>query len=154
MKYHYASEIPGLRIRDSIRTYTVPVTDDNPIVIKKSPDIMKIIEEKYFSAGGKSLSATSLNSYIDCSLSFYFRYILDLEEESEVEESMEASTFGTIFHDSVHDIYQRFKGMDFPGRIVKLFKSNEPEDDADKYLGRYLNHGRSQDILNNPGAYC
>jgi RecB family exonuclease len=139
LKYHYASEIPGLRIRESIRTYTVPVTDDNPIVIKKSPDIMKIIEEKYFSAGGKSLSATSLNSYIDCSLSFYFRYILDLEEESEVEESMEASTFGTIFHDSVHDIYQRFKGMEIsPEELVKLLKSNEPEDVADKVFGQIL----------------
>ncbi len=80
VKYHYAVRYQ-FKNRESIRTYTVPVTDDNPIVIKES-DIMRLSRRNIFPQVEIS-SATSLNSYIDCSLSFYFQIYSGSRKESE-----------------------------------------------------------------------
>ena len=46
----------------------------------------------------KGLSPSALNKLMLCPLDFYYRYILGLYEEDEVEENIESSTFGTKIH--------------------------------------------------------
>lgn len=116
LKYHFANENSALKISESIKTYRVEPVKIEPVIIEKSPEIMAAIIERYFSGGSGSFSATSLNSYIDCPLSFYFKYIAGLKEENEVEENIEASTFGTIFHDSVKVIYDMFSDKEITSK--------------------------------------
>lgn len=119
LKYHFAKENKGLHIVESIRTYQVETIQTEPIIIEKSPEIIAKIMERYFSGGSGSFSASSLNTYIDCPLSFYYKYIAGLKEESEVEESIEANTFGTIFHDSVKLIYDLIAGSEITETSLK-----------------------------------
>lgn len=44
------------------------------------------------------LSATSINTYFNCPLNFYHKYLLNIQEPSEVEEIIEANAIGTIAH--------------------------------------------------------
>jgi hypothetical protein len=53
----------------------------------------------------KGLSPTALNSYVNCSLQFYFKYILSLREEEDVEEDMEASTIGSAVHHALEKVF-------------------------------------------------
>lgn len=56
--------------------------DEEAIVIEKTPEIMAKLQE-FTTAGRRTLSATAINDYINCPLSFYLKRIcrLDLDED-------------------------------------------------------------------------
>lgn len=139
LKFHYANEIEGIIIDETLRTYNVKAEIPIEITIEKSPGIMEKIKSKFFSGGNSKFSATSLNCYIDCPLSFYFKYIMELGEEEEVEESMESGTFGSIFHDSINEIYSCLKDKNVTdSQLQKIVESTLPETTVDKYFAQYL----------------
>ena len=74
-----------------------------PIVIQKNEGVKDLLR-KYLS--GKGLSPTALNSYINCTLQFYFKHILALREQDEIEEDLEASTIGSAVHYALEHIYK------------------------------------------------
>ena len=56
----------------------------------------------------KGISPTALNKYFQCELDFYYRYVLGLYELEEVEESISFSTFGTIVHAVLEEMFKPF----------------------------------------------
>ena len=56
------------------------------------------------------LSPSALNTYLSCSLKFYFHYVAGLPEPEEVKEEIDGAIFGTIFHDTMEALYAPFKG--------------------------------------------
>jgi ATP-dependent helicase/DNAse subunit B len=56
----------------------------------------------------KGFSASALNTYINCSLQFYFRYIAGIDEMEETEETIAANTLGSTIHDALAELYQPF----------------------------------------------
>lgn len=52
------------------------------------------------------MSPSSLNSYRDCKLRFYFHYIAHLREPKEVLETIGADTLGTIIHEALKILYE------------------------------------------------
>lgn len=57
----------------------------------------------------KSLSPSALNTYIDCPCKFYYRYVVKLKAEEEMQEDVDASSFGSIFHKTAEYIYEQLK---------------------------------------------
>lgn len=57
-----------------------------------------------------ALSATSLNSYIDCPLQFYLTQVEQMREPEEVQETIEAGMFGTLLHAVMEGLYKPFEG--------------------------------------------
>ncbi len=72
----------------------VQVHQVEPITIEKKLDVLQKLE-RYF---GKALTPSTLNTYIECRLKFYFRHLIELKEPEEVEEEADARIFGNIFH--------------------------------------------------------
>jgi ATP-dependent helicase/DNAse subunit B len=77
-----------------------------PIEIAKD----RVIVDKLLEKAKKGFSFSSLKTYINCSLSFYYTYILGLEEVEEVEEDISVRTMGTILHEVLEDLYKPFLG--------------------------------------------
>ena len=79
------------------------------ITISKDDKIFELMKEKYLSHK-KAMSASSLNTYISCSLHFYYKYIAQIEsiEEEELNYDIDAVRFGNIFHNSMQDLYQPY----------------------------------------------
>jgi hypothetical protein len=103
----YNSEI---KISESVASFeNLPTDLINSIVINKNAETLNSIIKKatsneiYF-----GLSPSSLTSFKECSLRFYFRYGVGLKETKEVEEIAEASTFGLILHKSLEVLYGPF----------------------------------------------
>jgi CRISPR/Cas system-associated exonuclease Cas4 (RecB family) len=80
-----------------------------PVNIAKTPGIMKKLE-KFLAGGTSSLSPSALNTYLDCRLKFYFSRIADLREPEDVTEDIEAREMGTLFHETMHQLYAPFVG--------------------------------------------
>ena len=56
----------------------------------------------------RGISPSAMNKFNACKLDFYFRYILGLGEEDEVEEQMSSATFGSIVHLVLEEFYKPF----------------------------------------------
>jgi CRISPR/Cas system-associated exonuclease Cas4 (RecB family) len=90
----------------------LPVTaaEKSPIEIEKTPEIMEVLT-KYLEGNEneKYLSPSALNTYIECSLKFYFRKIVNVREQDELLEELDAIGFGNILHKTIHKLYDSLK---------------------------------------------
>jgi CRISPR/Cas system-associated exonuclease Cas4 (RecB family) len=59
-----------------------------------------------------SLSPSMINSFLDCQLQFYFRYIKKLKKNDFFEKNEERD-FGILLHELLYQIYSRIKSNDF-----------------------------------------
>jgi CRISPR/Cas system-associated exonuclease Cas4 (RecB family) len=57
-----------------------------------------------------ALSPSAINTFLQCKLKFYFRYVTGLKEEYEVTEEISRMVFGNIFHKAMETIYHPFTG--------------------------------------------
>ncbi len=69
---------------------------------------------KYFLPGENYLSPSALNTYMDCSLKFYFRYVAGLKEPEEVTEEVDPRVFGNLLHLTMHDLYKDLENKNVP----------------------------------------
>ncbi|MGY6523630.1 MAG: PD-(D/E)XK nuclease family protein [Mongoliitalea sp.] len=79
------------------------------IVVSKDPAVMEKLAAYWLSseedAYPRSLSASAINSYLDCRLRFYLRYVAGLKEQEEVAADVDAGVFGTILHRAIELLY-------------------------------------------------
>ena len=79
-----------------------------PIYIDSSELIVKKLLER--NSKDHALSPSAINTYLTCSLRFYFRYVANLPEPDEISEEIDGKIFGSIFHDVVDSLYHPFIG--------------------------------------------
>ena len=93
-------------IKLDFKFYTIPMEEDKHVdlrSVKKDAEIIVRMDELF----ARSTSISALNKYHKCSLDFYFRYVLEFGEEDIVEEELEVSTFGTIVHEALEELYTK-----------------------------------------------
>jgi CRISPR/Cas system-associated exonuclease Cas4 (RecB family) len=61
-------------------------------------------------ASDRALSPTAVNTWLQCSLRFYFRYVLQLPEPDEMKDEIDSPVFGSIFHEVIEKIYRPWVG--------------------------------------------
>lgn len=92
------------------------------ITIQKSPEVLELLKNQ------KQYSATTLSTYINCPLQFYFKKAARLKEEEEVEEYFSAAAFGNIFHQLMDILYREDVGREVTPEImsskISFFGSN------------------------------
>jgi len=96
---------PNIIIHEQLLNITA--TDsllNKPIRIFKHNNIMKRLNELAM----KGFSASGLNTFVNCSLQFYFRNVAGLEELEETEETIAANTLGSTVHAVLAELYQPF----------------------------------------------
>ncbi|MGL4853090.1 MAG: PD-(D/E)XK nuclease family protein [Phocaeicola sp.] len=78
-----------------------------PIVVPKSIEVMKKMQNRFdLRLNPKAnFSPSALNTYLDCPLKFYFRYIASLKTPDEVSAEIDSATFGSIFHRAAETLY-------------------------------------------------
>ncbi len=101
--YHY-----NLKISPKTVSFRINTTKREEIVIEKNDSVMKTMMDKFVYDNKGALSASALNMYIGCPLSFYFSYVEGISEEEEISEEVEANEFGSIFHDCMQRVYEPF----------------------------------------------
>ncbi len=108
-----------------INTPLQSYTESNPGVKRTKELTLQITE--LFNANNqnhKTFSATSLHSFIHCSLQFYFSYIAKIKEPETNEEEIDAAMFGEIFHATMQMLYEPSKGKLFDKKLFDEIKSS------------------------------
>ncbi len=110
-------------ITEEIATPKVPLKKKSPLVIPKDDWVL----DKIFSLAEKGFSPTVLTDYIRNPLLFFKRHILGIDDPQEVEESLEAKTFGIIIHKALETLYTPFiEQVLTPERLMPQRKKIRP----------------------------
>ena len=107
-------------------------------------------------------SSSALNTYLDCRLRFYYRYVAGLKLPEEVTAEIDSALFGTIFHRSAELVYTELtehgkeirkedlerllkNEVKLQGYVDRAFKEeffHVPEEEQPEYNGTQLIHAR------------
>jgi CRISPR/Cas system-associated exonuclease Cas4 (RecB family) len=71
--------------------------------IKKSPKIIEFLKNSTY-------SVSRINTYLECPLQFYYKYVLGLAEKKDLLKGIEDSQIGVFIHEFLHEVYNRFLG--------------------------------------------
>ena len=98
-----------------------------PHTIKITRDfLVSNVLQKYTEGSGEnSLSPSAVNYFKNCSLKFYFRYILGLKEPQEVSEEIDNALFGNILHFSLKEIYKDLVNSEVSSQMLDVVLKNE-----------------------------
>ena len=122
LKYHYR-----LPLKESMVSFKIGRSGKKNISIEKSNSIVEDMRTLFSKDGFRSLSATSIDTYITCPLKFYLKYVKGVEEEDEVAEEIEADDFGKIFHMAMEAVYARHIGGVVTKDIISEILKNRSE---------------------------
>jgi CRISPR/Cas system-associated exonuclease Cas4 (RecB family) len=73
----------------------------------------------------RNLSPSAINTYLDCKLKFYFKYIAGIKESDEVKEEIDAVLFGNLFHYAMELLYTPFLNKSVEASALKLLKGDK-----------------------------
>ncbi|MFO8052492.1 MAG: PD-(D/E)XK nuclease family protein, partial [Candidatus Omnitrophota bacterium] len=85
--------------------------------IKKNPQIIEFLKNSTY-------SASRINTYLECPLQFYYKYVLGLSEKKDLLEGVEDSQIGTFIHELLFEVYTKFLGKKplFDSQFNSYFK--------------------------------
>ncbi|MDO5607143.1 MAG: PD-(D/E)XK nuclease family protein [Capnocytophaga sp.] len=102
-----AENIPAHSINHQIKAPEVHRIEEKKISIPKDEDILQRLKE----VAASGFSSSALTTYVFNPVTFYQQYILGVKEEMDVEESIEARTFGNIVHHVLEELYKPLIGI-------------------------------------------
>lgn len=92
-------------------------TNNEPIRIESTEAHIRKLISVY---SNRNLSPSAINTYLDCKLKFYFKYLAGIKEKDELKEEIDAVLFGNLFHYSMELLYQPFVNKTVEASALKL----------------------------------
>ncbi len=77
--------------------------------IVKTPEVMKELDDLFVNGKG-AFSATSINTYLDCRLRYYYAYVRGIRRTEDIVDNLDAALFGTIYHGVMETLYKDHAG--------------------------------------------
>ena len=102
LKLKYPKEI---NFNEEILSHPLKKVEPKELSIVKDEVIKRRLKEI---ARDKGFSSSSLNTYKNCPLQFYYEKILNIKEPSVMQETIEANTLGTVVHRALEDFYRPY----------------------------------------------
>ena len=119
---HYHYEEPLL---NKLVVYHVSSAKTPALQVRKTDEVMQRL--KAFHKGGhRAISASAVNTYLDCPLKFYFSVVEGIQEEEEVSETIESNVFGSILHKVMEELYMPLCGKMVTADLLKAIKKDTP----------------------------
>lgn len=97
-----AEKIPTHQITHQVKAPEVYPATAPKMIISKTDDIL----ERLKNLAERGISPSALTNYILNPITFYQQNVLQVYEERDVEETVEARTFGDIVHGTLEDLYR------------------------------------------------
>jgi len=147
LKYEY----PSNKLSFSSAADNVNISPTKRYYVNKNEKIMNILNQ-YLEEGSRKLSPSALSTYFECPIRFYYKYILRVSEPDEMTEDIDPRIFGTIFHETVEEIYKNFINKKVLPEDIKHLISNKKiitealQASFNKYFNQQLNQNDFKDI--------
>ena len=97
-----STDAPAATLHSSLFTFNSPQGD---LVLEKDPEMLAALRGVL----ERNISPSRLNDFLACSLRFYFSKVARFHENDAVEETLEASSFGTMVHEALENLMRPFE---------------------------------------------
>lgn len=119
---HYHYEEP---LQNKLVVYNVSSAKTPALQVRKTDEVMQRLEA-FHKGGHRAISASAVNTYLDCPLKFYFSVVEGIQEEEEVSETIESNVFGSILHKVMEELYMPLCGKMVTADLLKAIKKDTP----------------------------
>ena len=119
LRYHYEEPI-----QNKLIVYNVASSKTPALQINKTEAVMAQLAT-YQQGGKRMISASAINTYLDCPLKFYFSVLEGLQEEKEVSETIESDVFGSILHKVMEMLYKPLCGKLVTADLLKIIRQDK-----------------------------
>lgn len=94
--------------------------------LTKKAEHNRILSALYASGGEgrKYLSPSAINTWVNCRMRFYYKYVCDIPEEEKLEKDIDQRRFGNILHDALQKLYEPLKGMKSISQGIKKMSAD------------------------------
>jgi ATP-dependent exoDNAse (exonuclease V) beta subunit len=106
IEYEWSKENPNIQLRKQNFQLPFSMVKQSQGAFPQTQSTQNAIKN-YFAEG---VSASSLNKFLICPQDFYYKHIIGLHEEENVEEELESSSFGSFVHRVLEILFQPFLG--------------------------------------------
>ncbi|SDJ96069.1 PD-(D/E)XK nuclease superfamily protein [Catalinimonas alkaloidigena] len=98
----------GFEVREYVLTSELRPLPPRPLQIRKTDAVQQMLRRFLVEDGRpeKRLTPSAINTYLECPMQFYFRFVTELRETDEVETELSAATFGSLLHSTMEHLYQ------------------------------------------------
>lgn len=104
-----------------VENSSLPIQSE-PMHIDKTPAVMKKLQE-----WKNSVSASHLTSYLYDPIQFYYKAVLKVSEQNDVEEELSQRNYGNIVHYALQEIYQKEVGKYLAADVLEAAIQNIPQ---------------------------
>jgi RecB family exonuclease len=96
-----------LRLKKKVVAQPIYLATVQPIVILKKDAVLRQLEKFILQPDGtvRPLTPSALNTYLDCSLRFYFQYLAQLKAPAPPQQATNALVFGNLLHEVMEKLY-------------------------------------------------
>jgi hypothetical protein len=94
--------------------------------LAKKTEHNRILSDLYTAGGegNKYLSPSAINTWVNCRMRFYYKYVCDIPEEEKLEKDIDQRRFGNILHDTLQRLYEPLKGTRNAGSVIKTMSAD------------------------------
>lgn len=119
---HYHYEQP---MHNKLVVYNVSSAKTPALQVQKTDEVMERLAV-FRKGGSRAISASAVNTYLDCPLKFYFSVVEGIREEDEVSETIESNVFGSILHKVMEELYEPLCGKMVTADLLKAIRKDTP----------------------------
>ncbi|HRE73201.1 MAG TPA: PD-(D/E)XK nuclease family protein [Flavobacteriales bacterium] len=131
---------PKISIRERIVQLPMDKHDISVSGIEKTEEIINRIKEHLQSG----VSPSALNKFVTCPLDYYYRYVLGIKEDEELDEVSDHAVVGTVVHGVLEQQYKELIGKEVNPETVKQFRKESrrlAREELKKHAGSVVEEG-------------
>ena len=134
---------PQIKIEEKIMILPYKEIKAKPIIIEKNDEIIDKLRAK----ANSGFSPSVLNSYIQCTLKFYFEQILGLKEREKPDEEIDPKIYGSAIHEALKILYMPYLNRRLLAEDIKemstLVETTLRAKFSEMYNGADISYGKN-----------
>ncbi|MBW6500555.1 MAG: PD-(D/E)XK nuclease family protein [Bacteroidales bacterium] len=96
--------------------------------LKRTEEHSALLESQYCNPEKERLlSPTAINTWLNCRMRFYYRYVNRLKEPEVISEEIDPAMLGTIFHEVMKTLYDGFRNRVIDAGVINRILSDRDE---------------------------
>ena len=115
----------GVTPRESNAADVPGTNEETAKSVTKTPEVLAKIREKF--AGTGAMSATAINTYLNCRLRWWRECVLGIREREDIKEGFDAALFGSVVHGALEALYKPHIGQTLSAADIDGLRDAVPD---------------------------
>ncbi len=96
-----------------------------PSSLPRTEEHIRLLNERFLAGKGRVLSPSAMNTWLNCRMKFFYRYIKDIAEPEVPAEDIDPAIFGNILHTLMKQLYAGYTGKTISPAVLEDISRND-----------------------------